>query len=74
MKINVIVKPNSKKNSIAPNTDGSLVVHVNAPPIEGKANKILIELLADYFNVPKSSIEIVTGLKSKNKIIKVLGK
>ena len=44
-------------------------VRVKAPPIDGKANKELIELLAKYFQIPKRNIEIKSGFTSRSKII-----
>ena len=61
MKKSVKVKPNSKKQTIIEEEDGSLTVHLKSPPVDGKANKELIELLAKKFNVPKSSITIQMG-------------
>jgi uncharacterized protein len=48
-------------------------VYVTAPPEDGKANKKLIELLAEYFKVPKSQIRIVKGEISRNKIVEIIG-
>jgi uncharacterized protein YggU (UPF0235/DUF167 family) len=44
-------------------------VSVNASAREGKANEAVIELLADYFSVPISSIRIVRGEKARRKLI-----
>lgn len=51
----------------------SYKVYITAPPEDGKANKKLIELLAQYFKVPKSQIRIVKGEMSRNKIIEIEG-
>lgn len=71
MKISVQVKPNSKKESVELQADGSYVVRVNAPPIEGKANDRVIELLAKFFKTAKSSIILVGGTKSKKKVFSI---
>ena len=68
MKISVIVKPNSKKESIEKLSTGEYVVRVNAPAIEGRANEAVIEALSTHFGVRKSAIRIVSGEKSKKKI------
>lgn len=70
MKIQVKVIPNSRKPQVK-ESEGVLRVKVDAPAKEGKANKRLIELLAKYFSKPKSSIKIVKGLTSRNKVIEV---
>ena len=67
MKISVQVKPNSKKESVEL-TDGVYIVRVNAPPVEGAANERVIELLAEHLDRPKSSIQLVSGHRSKRKI------
>ncbi len=64
LKIKII--PNSSKNQILP--DGDIIkVKVTAQPIENKANKALIELLSKELKVPKTKIEIIKGLTSKEK-------
>lgn len=71
MKITVAVKPNSKKEKVVQLDDGSYVVRVNKPPVEGKANERVIELLAEHFRQPKSLIALVSGGKSKKKIFSI---
>jgi uncharacterized protein (TIGR00251 family) len=51
--------------------DGTLRVRVTAPPADGKANKKLIKLLAQAFDVPKSAVVIVAGATSREKIVEV---
>lgn len=65
--IRVYVQPRASKNELAGVHEGSLKVRLTAPPIEGKANKECISFLAKLFNVPKSSIEILQGQKSRHK-------
>ncbi len=72
MKVTVRVKSNSKKgNFVQPSLDGELLVHVREPAVDGKANRKVIELLSDHYDVPKTRIEIVRGLTSKVKVIKI---
>jgi uncharacterized protein len=71
MKIKIIVKPNARKNEVIRSVDGTLVIRVAVPPIEGKANEEVIEVLSEYFNKPKRSISIISGFKGRNKIIEV---
>ncbi len=77
MKVAVKVIPNAKQNAvvedIVDSLGRSLKLKVNQVPEDGKANKAVIELLADYFEVKKSAIRVVTGLTSKNKIIEIDG-
>ncbi len=71
MKVKVQVKPNSKKESVDLLSDGSYVVRVNVPPIDGKANERTQELLAKFLKRAKSSISLVSGHKGKIKIFDV---
>jgi uncharacterized protein len=71
MKIQVKVKPNSRHQSILELEDGSFVICLKSPPIDGKANVELIKLLANRFDVPKSYITIKSGLSGKIKLIDI---
>ena len=65
-----MVIPNSRKPSVEKEND-MYVVRVDAPPTKGKANKRLIEILAKYFGVRKSRIRIISGEKSREKIVEI---
>lgn len=71
MKVSVIVKPNSKVESVTQDNNAVLIIKVRTPPIDGKANKRVIELLAEHFNKPKSSIKLLHGTSGKKKIFEV---
>ena len=71
MRIKVKVKPSAKQNKIE-ERDGIYFIWVKEKAEKGKANKKLIELLSEYFKVPKSNVEIKTGERSRNKIIEIL--
>jgi len=73
MKLNITVISNAKTSEVIKIDENNYKVRVDAPASEGKANKRLIELLADYFNVSKSSIKILKGFKNKNKIVCIEG-
>ena len=66
--VNVRVKPGSKKGPLVQTSlTGELLVYVREPAIDGRANKAVTELLAKYFEVPKSHVQLVSGHKSKQK-------
>lgn len=67
MKFTVIVKPNARKSAVEKIDEKTYKVSVAAAPAEGKANKAVIGLLAEYFDVPKSRIEIKSGYSSPRK-------
>lgn len=70
MRIRVKVIPNAKRSSVEKLKD-YYKVRVDAPPIRGKANKRLTEILAKHFNVPRSKIRIVKGQKLRMKEVEV---
>ncbi|NIO68397.1 MAG: YggU family protein [Anaerolineae bacterium] len=69
----VRVIPRASRNEIEGVTGNALKVRVTAPPVEGAANKALIELLAERLKIRKSQIEIVAGQTSRHKMISVVG-
>ena len=71
MKIQVKVKPNSPQQKIEQSEEGTWIVRLKSPPIDGKANQELIALLAKKWKVPKKQITIKTGLSAKNKLIEI---
>ena len=72
MKITVKVIPNAKQAEVLEESENNFRVKVDAPPKEGKANKRLIEILAQYFGVSKSKVKIVKGQKSRQKIVEII--
>jgi len=71
MKIQVKVKPNSRTEEVSREGD-DFVVKVREPPREGKANQAVITLLAEHFGVSRSQVRILSGFRSRNKIIEVV--
>lgn len=72
MKIGVRVVPGAKVEQIQPSIGDDLKIWVKGKPKEGEANLCVIELLAKHFSVPKSRVRIVSGYKSRNKIIEII--
>lgn len=71
MRKHIKVKPNSKRQDIIEEPDGSLTVYLKSPPVDGKANDELIKLLAEKFDQLKSSIKIKSGLSSRTKQVEI---
>ena len=65
------VKPNAKSATITKLSDTEYRVSVHAPAEDGKANRAVIELLAEYFCVPKSAIKIVRGQFARKKWVEI---
>ncbi len=70
MTIEIKVIPGAKKN-LYKEENGQVKVYLTAPPVDGKANDALCEFLSEHFGVRPSSIEIIKGLKSRKKVIKM---
>lgn len=68
MKVSVIAHPNSKNPRVEKDLLDQLHVYVKEPPLEGRANNAVVESLANYFKVPKSTVRLISGAKSKNKL------
>lgn len=67
----VSVTPNAGRTEIVGWKADALKIRVAAPPVDGKANKELIQYLAKNLGVPKSEIEIVSGHTNKRKRIRL---
>ncbi|MCF8067191.1 MAG: DUF167 domain-containing protein [Desulfobacterales bacterium] len=67
--IKVFVQPKSSQNKIVGIHGDALKVKLTAPPVEGAANNMCVKFLAKIFNIPKSSVEIVSGRTGRTKQI-----
>ena len=71
--LNIKVEPRSSKSGIVGPYGDALKVKLTSPPVEGKANKELIEVLAKGFKIAKKNVEIISGQSSKNKVVRLTG-
>lgn len=69
MKYTITVKPGTSQEKVIEHTPGKFTVYLRAKAHDGEANAALIKLLAKHFKIPKTTIKIVQGTKSKNKTI-----
>jgi len=69
----VRVVPRASQSAVAGEHGGALRVRVAAPPVDGAANEELVRTLAKALNVPPRAVEIVSGLSSKTKRVRVRG-
>lgn len=67
LSIDVRVQPKSSRNAVVGVHDDALKIKLNAPPVEGKANKALVHFMAKWLGCPKSSLEIISGQTGRNK-------
>lgn len=69
----VRVIPRAGRAGIAGTRQGAWLVRLNAPPVDGAANRELIELLAEALDVPRRAITIVAGERSRAKKVRIDG-
>lgn len=67
------IQPRAARNEVCGVQDNSLKVRLTSPPVDGAANKLCREYLADLFSVPKSAVEIVSGETARHKRVRVSG-
>lgn len=69
----VRVTPRASRNEIVDILrDGTIKVHLTAPPLEGKANSALLKFLAKVLDVPQKRLEVVAGATGRDKLISVI--
>ena len=72
MLISVRVTSNAKEARVTKTGETSLEVRVDEKAVGGRANKRLMKILSEHFNIPRSSITIVRGTRSRDKIIEII--
>ena len=72
-RIAIRVQPRASRNRIDGVHGGRVKIRLTAPPVEGAANKALVEFLAHVLDVPKRNITIVHGQRGREKIVEVEG-
>jgi hypothetical protein len=70
MKISIRVIPKAKQNKVIAEPN-RLKVYLTAPPVEGKANQALIEILAEHYGVRRSQVRIISGQKGRDKVVEI---
>lgn len=69
--IQVKVKPNARVSTLAQAEGGTWIAQVKAAPIDGKANKELIALVASHFHCRKSAVSIKSGASGRMKLVRI---
>lgn len=70
MIIEVKVIPNAKRTELV-KTEAGYKARLIAPPVDGKANEALVELLSGEFGIPKRLVEITKCATSRNKMVEI---
>jgi len=72
MLIKVYVTANAKQARVVKITEDYFEIWVDERAVDGRANKRLLEILAEHFDIPKSRITILKGTKSRNKTVQLV--
>ena len=73
LEVAIIVQPRSGRNEAAGLYQGSLKIRVTSPPVANAANKAVIEFFASRLKIPKARMKIVSGQRSRAKILRIEG-
>jgi len=71
LKVRVI--PRAGKDALAGRRGDALLVRLQAPPVEGAANKALAKFLAETLGIRAADVRIVSGEKSRDKVVEISG-
>ncbi len=71
--IAVRVQPRAKRTEVAGERDGAVVIRVNAPPVDGKANDALCRFVAKAVGVPRGAVTVARGESGRDKLLRVEG-
>jgi hypothetical protein len=69
--LNLHIQPRASKSEVCGVQGDALKIRLTSPPVDGAANKLCREFLADLFHVPKSAVDIVSGETSRHKRVKI---
>ncbi len=71
--VHIQVQPRAARNAFAGVHGGAVKLRITAPPVEGKANALIVAILAKMFHVPKSAVSLASGQQSRHKRFRVAG-
>ena len=71
MLLRITVKPNARLDEVLLQSDGSLLVKIKAPPVDGKANKYLAEYVAAWLGIAKTRVSVVKGTTNTHKTLAI---
>jgi uncharacterized protein len=71
--LRVRITPRARKDALAGEREGALLVRLTAPPVEGAANAALVKLIGKKVGLPPSAVLIVNGAKGRNKTVLLVG-
>ena len=69
--LRVHVFPNARIDCVVGEHDGAIKIKLRAPAVEGKANVALIQFLAEQLNLPRNTIVLQRGHRSRDKLFRI---
>ncbi|MDD5034201.1 MAG: DUF167 family protein [Methylococcaceae bacterium] len=69
--MDIHVQPRASKDEIVGLHGDRLKVRITAPPVDGKANKHLVDFLAELFGVGKANVILIAGEKGRDKRFRI---
>ena len=69
--IRVKVKPNARVSTLEEVAGGPWLAQLKSPPVDGKANRELVALIARHLACPKSAVSIKSGASGRIKLVKI---
>jgi uncharacterized protein (TIGR00251 family) len=73
LEIQLHVLPRAKRSELSGLHNGALKLKITAPPVDDAANRAIVEFFSRLLGISKSGIQIVSGLKSREKTLQVQG-
>jgi uncharacterized protein (TIGR00251 family) len=70
-RITVYVHPRARRNAVAVRDESTVEIWTTAPPVDGRANEAVVDLLAKRLGVPRSVIHVVAGATARTKIVEI---
>ncbi|VAX30352.1 hypothetical protein MNBD_NITROSPIRAE02-533 [hydrothermal vent metagenome] len=71
--LNIRVEPRSSRAGVVGLLGNVLKVKLTSAPVDGAANKQLVEVLSKFFSIKKGAVHILRGETSKNKVVEIEG-
>lgn len=71
MIVTIKVHPKSKNPRVEKSSNGETHIYIKEAPIKGEANKAVLKVLSDIYRVPPSSIKMLRGIRSKDKVFEI---
>jgi uncharacterized protein len=71
--LNIRVQPRAKRTEVAGERAGAILIRVNAPPVDGRANEAVCRLIAKRLGVASGAVRVVRGDTARDKVVRVDG-